>query len=119
MRTVAAPPSSWLARLYQSTIFSCRESRIETPSYSSSSSQHLMILRLDGLASHSKILTMSDPQDCTQSLLADHELWFDIEFDSAESSTLERGYVPPFLEVDTQVRVATTLDSQAHKHDAY
>jgi phage replication-related protein YjqB (UPF0714/DUF867 family) len=91
---------------------------------------------LDGLVNHSKILTMSNHQDCTPSLLADRELRLgigagvplrtrasaaagsDLE-DSAEPSALKLGYAPPFLEVDAEVRVATTLHSQAHKHDAY
>src|SRR5262249_35152031 len=34
-------------------------------------------------------------------------------------ATIQRGYAPPSLEVDTEVRVTTTLHSQGHKHDAY
>jgi phage replication-related protein YjqB (UPF0714/DUF867 family) len=62
---------------------------------------------------------MSNHQDCTPLLTrASVAAGSDLE-DSAEASTLEHGYAPPSLEVDTEVRVAATLHSQAHKHDAY
>jgi phage replication-related protein YjqB (UPF0714/DUF867 family) len=78
---------------------------------------------LDGLVSHSKILKMSNRQGCTPSPRANRELRlvddnFDLE-DNTEFISLVRDHAPPFLEVDTEVVVANTLHSQAHKHDPY
>src|SRR5690242_15130168 len=80
----------------------------------------MRVFCLDGPASHSKILTMSNQQVCAPSLLVDRESRWGLDLeDNAESSPLERAYAPPFLEVDTEVVVATPLHSQAHKHDPY